>query len=270
MSRSIPQYDISFLYRPGERESELVLEEMNREFVEVGETCFDQVPAYQVFVKGRDAMCDKVVTIARDKAGKMVGFCSAVLLPVEGVGEVIHLGLTCVHPSARGHRLTHQLTSQLILNYVLRHRPFGRIWFSSLACVLSSLGNVALNFEDVFPSPFGRVTPSTAHLAIAEAIDEGYREHMAVNEGATFCPHTFVFRGSVQDTTFQKHEGDTRYHHRSNSLNQFYKALINFEAGDEVLQIGHFSAVSLIRYFLLPGKRKPVTAATQLLSSANP
>lgn len=268
MATKKPSYTVEFLYRPGLTMSELEIEVLHREFRRVAVTCFDKVPEYQCLLPGREALRDKVITVARREDGTMAGFCSAVLLPVEGVGDVFHLGLTCVHTSARGHGLTHTLTSKLIMMYVLKHRPFGRIWFSNAACVLSSLGNVALNFDGVFPSPFGASQPTEQHLQIAKAIEQNYRPYMAVNEDAVFCPHTFVFRGSVADTSFVKQSDDTRYHHRKPVLNAFYMDLLNFEAGDEVLQVGHFSALSLLRYFLRPGAKKASTAAAELLSAA--
>jgi hypothetical protein len=268
MATKKPSYTVDFLYRPGLTMSELEIEALHQEFRRVAVTCFDEVPTYQCLLPGREALKDKVITVARREDGTMAGFCSAVLLPVKGMGDVFHLGLTCVHSSARGHGLTHALTSKLLLQYVFKYRPFGRIWFSNVACVLSSLGNVALNFDSVFPSPYGASQPTNQHLAIAEAIDRYHRSVMAVNEDAVFCPHTFVFRGSVTDTTFAKQADDTRYHHRKPALNRFYMDLLNFEAGDEVLQIGHFSALSLLRYFLRPGAKKASTAAAELLAAA--
>ena len=64
---------------------------------------------------------------ARDERGEVMGFCSALLLPIDGGDQVLHLGLTCVHPDARGKNLTHHLTSKLLLNFIIKksfHRFF--------------------------------------------------------------------------------------------------------------------------------------------------
>lgn len=261
------KYQVSFLYRPGLTMSDEEIAALQQELRGVAATCFDEIPEYQCLLPGRASLEDKVITVARRSDGRMAGFCSAVLLPVEGVGEVFHMGLTCVHQFARGHRLTHKLTSRLLAQYMLRYRPFGRLWISNAACVLSSLGNIALNFEDVFPSPYGAKAPSETHMKIAGAISAHYRAHMAVRDDAVFCPHSFVFQGSVEGTSFQKTADDTRYHHRKPYLNQFYMTLLNFEGGDEVLQVGYVSLATLAKYFLTRGKRVPLTAADEILAA---
>jgi hypothetical protein len=179
----------------------------------------------------------------------MDGFCSSMLVDVPHVGTVVHLGLTCVRPESRGSGLTHLLASKLLARYILRYALFQRVWISNVACVLSSLGNVALNFEGVFPSPFGPEAPTSAHRAIAAEVDAKYRFKAAINPSAVFDPEVFVFRRSVEGTSFQKDGDDHRYHHRRDELNEFYSSLMHFEQGDEVLQVGFFSIFTAVKYF---------------------
>jgi len=73
---------------------------------------------------------------------------------------------------------------------------------------------------------------------------------MYVLDDAYFDPVAFVFRGSVKETVFQKKAEDRRYHHRKNGINLFYQGLLDFENGDEALQIGHVSLLTGIRYQL--------------------
>lgn len=172
------------------------------------------------------------------------------ILEVEGLGEVFHLGLTCVDPDARGSGLTHRLSSKLVVSYMLRYKPFGKLWCTNCACVLSSLGNVALNFAQVYPSPFGPPEPSVEHRRIAEAVDRNYRDAIYIDRLATFDQQNFVFRGSVKGTVFQKSAHDKRYHHRYEGMNRYYARLLDFEEGDEVLQVGYASVWWAIRYAL--------------------
>ena len=148
------KYKVEFLYRPGHSYSDQELQKLVSELQEVASSCFDTLPNYQCLAGSREELSDKVITVARNNRGKLIGFCSAALLPVSGVGSVFHLGLTCVHPKARGLGLTHVLTSKVLVKYLLLHRPLGRQWISNVACVLSSLGNCAVYFRDVYPSPF--------------------------------------------------------------------------------------------------------------------
>lgn len=132
--------------------------------------------------------------------------------------------------------------------YLLRQNPFGKIWVSNCAAVLSSLGNVAMHFERVYPSPFYSSPPSSTHVRIARAIDQGFRDKMYVSDDAVLDETRFVFRASVKYTIFHKKRDDLSYHHRKTGLNRFYANTMNFENGDEVLQIGYFRLASMVKY----------------------
>jgi hypothetical protein len=217
----------------------------------VAAACFSEIPEYQALTGARDELSDKVITLARDRRdGRLLGFCSAVLLEVPRMRPVLHLGLTCVHPDARSGGLTHKLTSRLVVRYLVRRRPLGRLWVSNVACVLSSLGNVARNFEDVYPAPGGRSLPTAKHLRVAHAIDASYRDKIAINPDAVLDPRAFVFRGSVRGTPFQKRADDARYFHREDTLNDFYRDLMRFDDGDETVQVGRVSLFTGFRYGL--------------------
>lgn len=247
---------IDFYHRPGRSFSAAGRARLAAELCRIGETCFEALPDYQVF-RGADALDDKVITVARDASGRAVGFCAGILLDVPGVPSVLHLGLTCVDPATRGRRLTHRLTGRLAMQYLARHRLFGRTWISNVACVLSSVGNVALSFDEVFPSPWTH-QPSATHRQIAEVISARYRDDIHIDPAAVFDARRFVFRGSVGGTVFHKDAEDARFHHREAGLNAFYTVLLDFDAGDEVVQIGHFSLATLRRYLASGfGRRRP-------------
>ncbi|MCG3173593.1 MAG: hypothetical protein GMKNLPBB_01792 [Myxococcota bacterium] len=255
-----PRYSLRFYHRPGLSMSDAERGELVSGLREVAATCFDSIPEYQSLVGTREALSDKVITAAFRPDGTMAGFCSALLMEVEGVGTVLHLGLTCVHVNDRGTSLTHQLTSKLVIGYMLRKRPVGRLWVTNVACVLSSLGNVALNFEDVYPSPFYFGRPTDAHLAIARTISRRYRKDIHISESAALDERNFVFRRSVENSVFQKDSGDRRYHHRNEILNQYYQHILQFGEGDEIVQVGHVSSLSAVMYMArkLAGRKRPV------------
>lgn len=242
----MPQYRYEWLYRPGKRLADAVLARLCRELTAVGETCLQPLPAYQVFLATREEMSDKVITIARRSDGAMAGFCAAVLLDVEGVGEVLHLGLTCVCPDDRGGGLTHRLGSRLVSRYMLR-RPLSRIWMTNVACVLSSLGNFALYVKGVHPAP-DSPGPGREQLLIADAFDQRYRAKAHVQPWAVLDRQNFVFRASGRGTAFQKRADEIQYHHRDPALNDYYTSIMHFDDGDEVLQVGSASIADLLRH----------------------
>ncbi|MCC6157899.1 MAG: hypothetical protein IT350_07585 [Deltaproteobacteria bacterium] len=249
-NRNGQAHEIRLLIRPGRHMSDRERDALVAELREVAATCFDEIPEYQCLVGTREALADKVIAVARRPDGRMAGFCSTVMLRVPGVGDVMHLGLTCVRPEDRKYGLTHKLTSKAVIGYALRYRPFGRLWISNCACVLSSLGNVAMHFDAVYPTPFTSAKPGETHRRIAAAIDVKYRDAMYVLPGAIFDPDAFVFRGSVKDTVFQKEAEERSFHHRNRTVNDYYTNLLSFDEGDEVLQVGYIHLLSSApRYF---------------------
>lgn len=240
---------IEYFYRPGRYWTDQQLNYYHQELEEIAGDCFRQIPRYQSLTGSRSEFERNVITIARNREGEAIGFCSAVILDVDGYKNILHLGLTCVKKKARSMGLTHSLTSKLLMNYLIRTSPFNNIWITNVACVLSSLGNIALHFEDVFPSP-SQTHPTPDHINIARAVDEKYRDPIAINADAHFDRKHFIFRGSVDHTVFQKSAKDTRYHHRNSDLTQFYLKLLNFKHGDEVIQVGRISILSYPKYII--------------------
>lgn len=254
------QLKIEVIFSPTKRFSKSELENLVNELRSLASTCFPETPNYQVLTGETKELERSILSLARDKNGKLLGFCSALILPIKDVGNVFHTGLTCVHPSARGLKLTHKLTSKLLTKYLLRQPLFSEVWLTNCACVLSSIGNIAKYFEEVYPSPTGPKYPSMTHINIANRISKSYREQIAINSTADFNINTFVFEGSVQDTLFSKNEEDTKFHHRDKKLNNYYKDLLDFERGDEVLQIGKVSLLTLPKYYLNQLGRKLKTS----------
>ncbi len=243
------KYRIQYLYRPGLKLNDQQRAELVEHFRDCASTCFDEIPDYQVMRGTQEELSDKVIAVAwRKSDGRMAGFCSTILIPVTGVGNVMHLGLTCVRPEDRSSGLTHILTHKAVAGYLFRRKPLGRVWITNCAAVLSSLGNVALHFEKIYPAPSGNMMPSKTHMKIAKEISETCRDAIYIHDHAEFDPVHFVFRGSVEDTVFQKDEEDERFHHRNCELNDYYLSIMDFDNGDEVLQIGYASPLTGLKH----------------------
>jgi len=255
------KYTLEFFHRPGNHLDDIELEQLVTRMREIAAECFEDIPEYQALTGARESLSGQVITVARRTDGTIGAFCSALILEVDGVSPVIHLGLTCVHPEDRGQSLTHKLLSHMLTRFLVRFHPFGKVWISNCACVLSSIGNVALSFDDVYPSPYNPEPPSRAHIKIARAISERYRAPIYINEDAILDERAFVMRGSAYGTVFQKDADDERYHHRNEDLNDWYQRLLLFEDGDEVLQIGCYSIATVTRY-LMPWSRPRITVPT--------
>src|SRR5690606_35983562 len=176
MSISIEVYN-----RPGRTMDSKELKSLYLEILEVAETCLDEIPYYQCLTGTREEFSRLIISVARNEKGVALGFCSSYILEVPNAGKVLHLGLTCVKPIARRFGLTHKLTSKVVTTYLLRYSLFRPAWISNVACVISSLGNVALNFEDVYPSPF-KDEATMEQQIIAHYINVHYRWELYINK----------------------------------------------------------------------------------------
>jgi hypothetical protein len=211
MSREHTDYTLEVLIRPTRNLSAARLRALVEELRACAAESFGcEAPGYQALSGRREDLERAVIGLARRPDGTLAAFSSCVLLPVDGLGDVFHLGLTCVSPRDRSAGLTHRVLARTCLSYLMATRPLGSVWVSNVACVLSSLGNVALHFDDVHPSPFRAGAPTPEHLRIAEAIARDHREPVAIDAAATFDADTFVMRGSVPGTVFEKSEQDAR------------------------------------------------------------
>ena len=213
---------------------------------EVAKLCFEELPVYQILDYNFDTSKSIVTTAEADN--KIVGFSAALELKDTDGQPFLHLGLTCVDPSYRGHRLTHKLAGGLTIRYLLKTNPFGKVRFTNIACVLSSLGNVAKNFENVYPSPEVLKADKEA-IKMAESINNNYRAWVHIPYEAPFDYDTFTYKESATDM-FQKSPKDKRYYHRDDHYNDFYLSLIDLEKGDEVMQTGYFSLWTFAKYIL--------------------
>ena len=241
--------------RPGKYLNQNELESLHEEILSVAHECLDEIPHYQCLTGLRSEYERLIIAVGRSKNGKILGFCSTYILDGQEMGNILHLGLTCVLPLARRMGLTHKLTGKVVMTYLTRYSLFKKAWISNVACVLSSLGNVALHFEDVYPSPF-MLRPTEEQVQVARLINENFRWELYINKEATFNEEKFVFERSVIGTMFEKSESDKKYYHRDMGLTQFYLNRIDFENGDEVLQIGQVSLLTFPKYLLKSFKRK--------------
>jgi len=199
--------------------------------------CFPSLPEYQCLsLTYPNALDDKLIAVARrDGTGEVIGFSSAVFFNVPHVGDVLHTGLTCIHPSERRSGLTIGLFAN-IFGHLLSMFPDG-IWLTNLAAIPSSLVSIYQVSSNVFPSP-EVTTPSSTHLAIANVISTSHRHTMSISPEAPFDSASFVFRDSNPlGSPFRKDVTDPALQHRNLAINDFYRNLLIDGIGDEVLQV---------------------------------
>lgn len=254
-------YTFEVLDRPGLQWTQAAITELQEELRGLGALCLGFLPEYQVFDRSKGALNDKLIACAR-KDGKVVGFVSAVWLPIPGLADpVLHTGLTVVHPELQQTGLVIDLLAALS-PYTLGKYPKG-LWITTLAEVISSLVRVSLFTTQSFPSPqwtkeHPSGKPSPTHLLIAREISLKHRDKMLISPDAVFEESTFVFRGSnasVQGSVFKKDIEDQRYWHRDSKASRYYKSMLRRNAGDEVLQISFLEPAHFVQALRSPRPR---------------
>jgi GNAT superfamily N-acetyltransferase len=209
---------------------------------------------YGVFTGEKQALDRAIVTLLAERSsGAPIGFNALSLLPVTLRGRdvgVIHLGLAMVDPAYRGRGLSSVLYGLTCMLIFFRNqlRP---IWFTNVSQVPSVVGNVAETFSNVFPSPDPRKRRSYDHLVIARELMKSHRRVFGVGEEAGFDERRFVITHAYTGGSDNlKHSFADVQPHRMEAYNEMCRRELDYESGDDFLQVGQID-LTTARNFLL-------------------
>ena len=210
--------------------------------------------SYGVFTGQKEPLDHAVVTLVYDAAsGTPVAFNALSLLRVALRGrdvDVIHLGLAMVDPAFRGRGFSavlYGLTCMLLL-FRNQLRP---IWMTNVSQVPSVIGLVTETFSNVFPSPDPRQRRSYDHLVIARSIMKHHRKVFGVSEEAGFDEQRFVVTNAYTGGSDHLRKSFVAAPpHRIEAYNQMCRRALNYDVGDDFLQVGQID-LTAARNFLL-------------------
>ena len=233
--------------RPGLWMAEADLEEWARPCREIARASLDGDDLdYGVFKSSGTFWSESIITLIEDrKTGEALAFNVMRLLPVQLGGreeEIVHLGLTMVHPDARGQSLTSSLYILTCVLYYFRRqcRPF---WISSVSQVPAAIGLVGETFVDVFPGMDRDAMPPPRHLALATQIMARHRAAFGVSEDAPFRADRFVIEDAYRGgSDHLKKNFEQAPHHRMDGYNVLCRDELDYARGDDFLQIGRANA----------------------------
>ncbi|MEN8374231.1 MAG: hypothetical protein ABFS34_02155 [Gemmatimonadota bacterium] len=185
-----------------------------------------------------------ILTTLRDRhSGRLVGFNAMSLLDVELDGasqDVLHLGLLVLDSDHRGRGLS-RLSYGLSIALVLARRGGRSVWVSSVTQVPAIAGMVAQTLAHAHPAPGS--APTSAHVRIARQIMRRHRSAFGVGEDAGFDERRFVITNAY--TGGSDHLKKSYFEapkHRNPAINAWCHRELDYERGDDVLQIGRFTA----------------------------
>jgi hypothetical protein len=206
-----------------------------------------------------------VLTILYDrKSGKPVAFNALAWLPVSLRGrpvDVLHLGLVMIDPGERSRGLSWILYGLTCFALFLRHgmRP---IWISSVTQVPSVFGVVTESFADVYP---GReeTKPTFEHTLLARQIMAKHRSAFGVGPEAEWDEARFVMTNSYTGGSDDlKKTFDEAPKHRKDVYNDWMKRQLDYDRGDDVLQLGqvNMKAAQAYMFDMVPKSSLPGVA----------
>ena len=193
-----------------------------------------------------------ILTLIEDaKTGQPVAFNAMFALDctLRGVPvEVIHLGLTAVDPEFRSRGVAWILTGFTTFLLFVKNglRPY---WISNVSQVPAAIGMVGEAAANVYPSPLLDARRSFDHVVLAREIMRRHRDAFGVGDDATFDSERFVILNAYTGGSdhLKKHWEDAPLH-RDERFNELCKRELDYERGDDFLQLGQVNLFTLWRY----------------------
>jgi len=209
---------------------------------------------YGIFSGEADRLSRAIVTlISEEESGRPIAFNALSVMDVALDGEptqVTHLGLVMVDPDGRGQGLSWVLYGLTALVLFARGglRPK---WISNVTQVPAVVGMVSDTFSDVFPSPLPGARQSFAHLQLARGIMANHRAVFGVADEAGFDEARSVITNAYTGgSDALKKTFEIAPKHRDAIYNEFCARELDYERGDDLLQLGRIDLAGARRYLM--------------------
>lgn len=226
---------------------------------------------YGVFSGAREHLENTVITIVRGKrGGKPIAFNALALMDVSLTHSrvrVIHLGLVLVDESERRKGLSWILYGLTCVLLFVRG-GLQPIHVSNVTQVPAVVGMVSQTFSEVCPTPEDPEPRDFRKVLTAREIMRRHRHVFGVGEDAEFDEKSFIIRNAYtggSDNLKKAFEDTPR--HRDSRFNDWCEQSLDYDRGDDFLQIGEIDLQALQRYATraIPGGAVPQVLAVGLL-----
>jgi hypothetical protein len=239
--RAQPGVTARIVERPARHLSDAAVAALVTDLQTVARTVLGDAPLDYGAISGdRERLSDSVLTILYDASGRPIAFNALAWMDLALRGRptsVLHLGLVMVDPAVRSQGLSWVLYGLTCFLLFARGglRP---IWISNVTQVPAVVGMVAETFSAVFPNVTG-APRSHDHLALARAIMRRYRHVFGVGPEAGFDEARFVITDAYTggSDNLKKRFADAA-RHRVDGYNALCEAMLDYERGDDLLQLG--------------------------------
>ncbi|MEM8793969.1 MAG: hypothetical protein AAGE61_00270 [Pseudomonadota bacterium] len=236
-------FETRILERPALWMDEEDLAALRKDLIDVAsKTIARGALTYGVFSEDQEALERTVITLVRDReTGQPIAFNALAVMEVEYGQEpktVLHLGLVMVDPNVRSRGLSWVLYGLTCILIFVRN-GFRPVWVSNVTQVPAVVGMVSETFSNVYPMPECRNRLSLTHLLLARRIMRDHRHVFGVGSDAGFDEDRFVitnaYTGGSDDLKKSFNEAQK---HRDEIYNRFCEDTLDYDRGDDVLQLG--------------------------------
>ena len=234
---------------PGRWMTDTQLERLRDTLYAIARYRLDPLPDYGIFLPGRDPFRNRIVTVAYVEE-RPVAFGAMVWLPlrqVETAPDVLHLGLVVTTPNRLVPHLLWQMYYYPVFYVVLRRFPRS-FWISCVSLEPSVIGSVSDHFPAVFPNYREPSPENGLRTKIARAIVRDHAHEFGAGPEAELDEETFVVRGSCKgpsESLRTSYRRSAKYVVRA--CNDYCRDLLDYDRGDELLQLGRADAFQGIR-----------------------
>ena len=217
-----------------------------------GSTLNDDQLEYGVFDQSSGALDRSIVTVIYDeRENTPVAFNAMPIIELEiqeKPVEVVHLGLVMIDPNTRGKGLSSMLYGYACAMLMIR-KQFQPIWVSSVTQVPAVFGLVSELYSETFPSGDKNARRGFLQLQLARRIMKQHRHVFGVGEEAGFDEESFIITNAYTggSDNLKKTYAEAAKHRRE-IYNQVCEKQLDYERGDDFLQIGRLDMAALRHY----------------------
>ena len=248
--RSGRDFHVRIVERPGRWMEADALRALSADLRAIASRTLTGDLTYGVFSGDASRMSDSIITLVTDREGHPVAFNALAVMEVEVPPrpvEVLHLGLVMVDPDVRSKSLSWVLYG-LTCFLIFFRRQFRPVWISNVTQVPAIVGMVSGMFSDVWPQPQG-TRRTLNHLMLGREILARHRHVFGVGDDAGFDEARFVittaYTGGSDDL---KKTYDAAPKHRDPVFNDYCEAELDYDRGDDVIQLGRMDLAAVRRY----------------------
>jgi hypothetical protein len=223
---------------------------------QIARSRLEDLPDYGVFRSGRDPWRNRVITVAYERGSwRPVGFSAMVYCPVDTgkrVLPVMHLGLVVLDRRPRIRNLLLAIY-YFPLACILVLRELAPYWITSVSMEPTIIGAVSDCFDGTYPHYRGCTRPDPIRLAIARNMVARYGPEFGAGPDARLREDSFVIEGSCRGPSEQlRRDFREAARYPLARCNSFCRAALDFDRGDELLQVAGVSLRTAANAVLTP------------------